>query len=160
MPIHPSSHDSHRGPMIALLIAALFVLGGLLAAADATGRFPPGPAPSPDGEPVVYDAIDYPTNGAGQTYGVLPGEQSSPHDVPDLIRLRATNGLVGYVYATDMDQADPGRHVSNPEEATAFMDALQAGEVPHPEPIPVYESDGTTLIGEFAFSCDLCAPPG
>lgn len=59
-------------------------------------------------------------NANGQTYGV-------PNDsgIPDLTAAQATNGKIGYILQDDLWNAD-GKST-----------------------IPVYESDGTTVIGEF-----------
>jgi hypothetical protein len=60
-------------------------------------------------------------NADGQTYGT-PNEKGNP----DLIAVQATNGAIGYSYWTD------------------FMSHGKQGDT-----FPVYESDGTTVIGEF-----------
>ena len=64
---------------------------------------------------------DWGVNANGQTYGA-PNEKG----VPDLIPVRATNGAIGYSYWSDF--------ISHGDEGDTF---------------PVYESDGTTVIGEF-----------
>jgi len=64
---------------------------------------------------------DWGVNANGQTYGG-PNEKGSP----DLVSVQATNGAIGYSYWTDF--------VSHGAEGDTF---------------PVYESDGTTVIGEF-----------
>jgi hypothetical protein len=65
---------------------------------------------------------DWGVNANGQTYGT-PNENGSP----DLTAAQATNGEVGYIYS---DQQ--------------MNDTQQA-----PHTLPVYESDGVTVIGEF-----------
>jgi hypothetical protein len=74
-------------------------------------------------------------NANGDTYGV-----DSPNGHPDLIAVTATNGRDGYAYATDLDGPMP----ANPEEAATWNETH--GD---PRPVPVYESDGETVIGEF-----------
>ena len=64
---------------------------------------------------------DWGVNANGQTYGA-PNEKGAP----DLIPVRATNGAIGYSYWSDF--------MSHGDEGDTF---------------PVYESDGTTVIGEF-----------
>lgn len=77
------------------------------------------------------------TNSHGQTYGVANGQGT-----PDLIAIIATNGKAGYVYATRLAQASGGDPTS-PEEAVNE----QAHR--HDVSIPVYTSDGQTVVGAF-----------
>jgi hypothetical protein len=65
-------------------------------------------------------------NAKGQTFGA-PNEKGSP----DLIPVRATNGAIGYALWADF--------ISHGAEGDSF---------------PVYESDGTTVIGEFRIGSD------
>lgn len=78
-------------------------------------------------------------NAQGETYGVW-GDDAEP----DLIAAIATNGREGYVRRTELD-AVTGVNPSTPAEALAWQDA-HAGET---FSIPVYESDGETVIGSF-----------
>lgn len=82
-------------------------------------------APSP--------AVEFPINENGLTYG-----SGLDTDVGlDLIEAYATNGELGYVRATDLNQdlaADPA-------------EALSQDVAGHR--IPIYAVDGTTVIGEF-----------
>ncbi|WP_163542976.1 hypothetical protein [Occultella kanbiaonis] len=80
-------------------------------------------------------------NANGQTYGATGTSQGEP----DLIAVWATNGLFGYVDRDMLDEAS-GAHVTDPEEALAWQEQ-HAGEV---RLLPVYESDGTTQVGEFS----------
>jgi hypothetical protein len=75
------------------------------------------------------------TNARGQTYGTLPDGPSDP--IPDLVRTMATNGRTGYCREKDMLGPCP-------RDAEANTKACLRGYA-----IPVYESDGTTQIGEF-----------
>ncbi len=75
------------------------------------------------------------TNERGQTYGTLPDGPNDP--IPDLIRVVATNGRTGY--CRDKDMLGPC-----PSDAAANTKACLRGYR-----IPVYQSDGTTQIGEF-----------
>lgn len=92
--------------------------------------------------PAPYNQVgtEWPKNARGLTYGSA-ADAKSPQDEPDLIRATATNGKVGYVLKTDLDGPMP----SSPEEALA-QQAANAGKT---RVIPVYEADGTTMIGEF-----------
>jgi hypothetical protein len=70
--------------------------------------------------------VDWGVNAKGQTFGA-PNEKGSP----DLIPVRATNGAIGYALWADF--------ISHGAEGDSF---------------PVYESDGTTVIGEFRIGSD------
>jgi len=89
---------------------------------------------------VSRQETNWATNANGDTYGVIKTDGSTP----DLIAAYATNGQLGYVYARDLTAAQGGPFTS-PEEALAWQEA-HAGEA---VPIPVYEEDGATVIGEF-----------
>jgi hypothetical protein len=80
----------------------------------------------------------YKTNANGQTYGTDGGEPGGPLHQPDLMAVQATNGKLGYAYATQLNGPTP----TSPSQALA--DNNQATRT-----IPVYESDGKTQIGEF-----------
>jgi len=73
-------------------------------------------------------------NADGLTYG-LPNS----HGTPDLIAAVATNGRQGYIYAAQLQAAQP--QPTSPEQAATMH--------PTPVTIPVYKSDGRTVIGEF-----------
>lgn len=73
-------------------------------------------------------------NARGQTFGV---SGSAPQGEPDLVAVQATNGKAGYAYAADLEGSQP----TSPADAGS-----NAG---HGRTIPVYESDGSTVIGEF-----------
>jgi len=79
-------------------------------------------------------ATPWGVNSDGQTYGV-PNSQGTP----DLIAAVATNGQQGYVYATQLQAAQP--QPTSPQQAATMH--------PTPVAIPVYKSDGHTVIGEF-----------
>lgn len=113
---------------IVALMAALSAAGFAIAA-DAN------PTPSPAGAPTVWAK-----NALGVTYG-SGLDAVSPEDEPDLIRVEATNGKVGYAYRTDLEGPEP----SSPAAAIAHQKA-QGGK---PVVIPVYEVDGVTQIGVF-----------
>ncbi|KIA72142.1 hypothetical protein [Arthrobacter sp. MWB30] len=84
----------------------------------------------------------------GQTYGV-PEEIKGQTAEPDLIRVYATNGRLGYIRNPERKVAtgDPSLFKS-PEEALRW----QENRVPGHVTIPVYDVDGVTKIGEFEFS--------
>ncbi|QQS01919.1 MAG: hypothetical protein IPK37_05890 [Austwickia sp.] len=70
------------------------------------------------------------TNARGQTYGSM-----AFHLEPDLVSVSMENGGTGYVLRTDLEGDGPPR---TPMTTSAV-----------PRKIPVYESDGVTVIGEF-----------
>lgn len=78
-------------------------------------------------------------NARGETFGV-----ENEKGTPDLIAVIATNGKQGYAYARDM-AAVTGVGPTSPEDA-ASLSAANAGKT---MTVPVYESDGTTLLGQF-----------
>lgn len=82
----------------------------------------------------------WPKNDLGMTYG-SGLDAVSPEDEPDLIRVLATNGKVGYAYRTDLEGPEP----SSPAAAIA----QQKARGDKPRVIPVYEVDGVTQIGVF-----------
>lgn len=87
---------------------------------------------------VQVETTDWGVNANGDTYGV-----ENSHGSPDLISVVATNGRSGYAYADAL--SDPWGAPSSPEEALEQQDAHR-GET---ATIPVYESDGETVVGEF-----------
>lgn len=86
---------------------------------------------------VSRERTAYGVNSNGDTYGVMGSDNSTP----DLVAAIATNGLQGYVDAKDLEQPMP----SSPAEALRWQEEHQ-GEATR---IPVYLSDGETVIGEF-----------
>ena len=80
----------------------------------------------------------YKTNANGQTYGTDGGAPGGPLDEPDLEAVQATNGKVGYAYATQLNGPTP----------TSPAQAIAENNQPA-RTIPVYQSDGRTQIGQF-----------
>lgn len=86
------------------------------------------------------DIPNYPVNEQGETYG--HGPFPAGRDLgPDLIKAEGENGVIGYVKSSDLDAP-----VSSPEEALAYMKSLENVDYIS---IPLYETDGKTVIGEF-----------
>ena len=75
-------------------------------------------------------------NAAGQTYGA-----ENCAGTPTLVGVEASNGVEGYVYSADLTSWEP----ANPEEAA--LGNPNPGECS----VPVYASDGVTVLGEFVF---------
>lgn len=84
----------------------------------------------------------YPVNQAGQTYGKF-GDFGNEFVGPDLVLAEATNGAIGYVLESDLQGPDH----KTPEEALQW----QSQQKPD-QSIPVYEKDGTTIIGGIIMS--------
>lgn len=87
---------------------------------------------------VTYSSVGstpWGVNEEGQSFGV-----KNDKGTPDLVAVAATNGKLGYAYARDLEGPTP----SNPSEALAWQSGPQR-EVD----VPVYESDGKTVIGNF-----------
>lgn len=74
-------------------------------------------------------------NEGGQTFGAGNGQGT-----PDLVAVVATNGRRGYAYAQDLEAPTP----TSPSEALAWQRVPQRDVE-----VPVYESDGKTVIGTF-----------
>ncbi len=85
-------------------------------------------------------------NGRGETYGSAL-KSHSPSQMPDLIEVRASNGLTGYVRKSDLLGPPPTLQQveSYPRDAQGNFVAPTASAA-----IPVYLSDGVTIIGQFA----------
>ena len=95
----------------------------------------------PDGGP-SRAAPSYATNDQGETYGSAL-EARTPQEEPDLIEAYGDDGTLGYVKADDLDSPEQTR-----EEVLDHIDAQEKGAIPDVR-IPLYESDGETVIGTF-----------
>ena len=90
------------------------------------------------------------TNASGQTYGSLT-EVDGRIVEPDLVRAEATNGVIGYISNDELKKAQG--HPSNfrsPEEALKWQEARGASSTT----VAVYESDGTTKVGQFVIGAN------
>ncbi|MGD8167174.1 hypothetical protein ACEXOS_008110 [Herbiconiux sp. P16] len=92
---------------------------------------------------------DLGVNAAGETYGSATGGLDGVYAMnenpgPDLIAAHATNCKSGYI-RWEEENAASGGNISSLEEAEEWMKA----EVFEDHYVPVYEADGTTIIGEF-----------
>ncbi|WP_269938570.1 peptidase M56 family protein [Arthrobacter sp. HY1533] len=88
---------------------------------------------------VRQTTTEWGTNARGESYGVQNG-----NGTPDLIAVVASNGKVGYARSAELDNAG-GADFKSPEEAIAWQNEHKGKSVS----VPVYESDGTTRVGEF-----------
>lgn len=88
---------------------------------------------------VAIEPVPLATNANGNTYGTEVFEAN-----PDLILAQATNGKTGYVRRSELDGAG-GPEPTSPAQAVE-VNKYREGKT---FVIPVYESDGTTVIGQF-----------
>ena len=94
--------------------------------------------------------MSFPVNARGQSYG-SDEDVTSPADEPDLILAWGSNGQLGYVFNTAIHPALP----TSPEQALAAQAAQPAGGID----IPLYASDGVTVIGKFHLDTAPIAGP-
>lgn len=83
---------------------------------------------------------NYPENENGQTYG-SSSDAASPETEPELISAIGVDGTAGYVLKKDLDGEQP----KSPQDAIA----LQNNRSPDGRDIPLYDVEGTTVIGVF-----------
>ena len=93
----------------------------------------------------MQELSEYPANEYGQTYG-----SSGKVAEPDLVQAIGKSGKIGYVLFADLIGTLP----NSPEEALALQEKRSSVKYKQRE-IPVYESDGKTIIDYFA-----CGMPG
>jgi hypothetical protein len=86
------------------------------------------------------DVPNYTVNEQGQTYGNGPFPAGTEQE-PELIKAEGENGVIGYVKSSDLVP-----QVSSPEEANSYMKSIENVDYIS---IPLYKSDGKTVIGEF-----------
>lgn len=89
------------------------------------------------GDEEIAGMMDLETNENRQTYGAEWLE-------PDLILVELEDGTKGYCYQEELN----GKKFSSPEEALAWQEQNQK-KYPDGWEIPVYQSDGETVIGHF-----------
>jgi len=119
------------------------------------------------------DQANFEINDNGQTFGssILSETEAAIH--PDLILALGVDGTEGYVLKEDLFGTGPITRPNNPEEALIYMeqmDALIAEQSARAELegisyydmylyyIPLYASDGRTVIGEFGVSMPAVIP--
>ena len=90
-------------------------------------------------------APKYQVNESGETYGSALYATSLETE-PDLIEAYGADGTLGYVKKTDLHG---GVSPKSPEEALQLQEKAKLSP---PRTIPLYKSDGKTVIGEFKFS--------
>ncbi len=85
---------------------------------------------------VRTETSEWGVNAKGETFGVQRDGRS-----PDLIAVVTTDGKQGYAYVKDLDGPMP----TTPADARAQQEANEGQS----RSVPVYESDGETIIGEY-----------
>jgi hypothetical protein len=139
-----------------VVVGVVAVGGGAGLAVSLTQDTPAGTSTTPDGTPAPSIEPSFPTNASGQTYG-NPDPRVGLDDYPDLLHVEATNGKTGYVDRHLLDELT-GANLSSPDEAVEWQRQQDAAG-PGVTYIPVYESDGTTVIGEFPISRSSTTQP-
>jgi len=89
---------------------------------------------------------EWATNADGDTYGA-----QNENGTPDMVAVIATNGTRGYVYRTELEDADGTaaiRTFKSPAEALAWQEARLGKSFV----IPVYDVTGKTVVGEFVIT--------
>jgi hypothetical protein len=95
---------------------------------------------------VNTETTQWATNADGDTYGAL-NENGSP----DMVAVIATNGTSGYVYRTELEDANGTAAIKtfkSPAEALAWQEARLGKDFS----IPVYDVTGKKVVGEFVIS--------
>lgn len=131
--------------VVGALAAGLF--GGAAVAGVPFSYSPEGVTAEPGINAMPMPEPTYAVNDNGLSYG-SSADASSLENEPDLIEVLATNGRTGYVLKRDLDAADgtaATQTFKSPEDALEWQRSRGSA----PVTIPVYESDGTTVIGEF-----------
>lgn len=87
---------------------------------------------------------EYHVNQNGQTYGI----EYDSGESPDLIAAVGENGIEGYIKSEDL--LDEGDFVQTPEKAIEYSKKVATlKEEGAYRKIPLYKSDGETIIGKF-----------
>ena len=99
--------------------------------------------------PSTTTSVAYPQNAQGETYGISPQTAHSEDQEPDLIAAVGVDGVKGYVKKADLDKD----MAKSPEEAVAIMKQRESLKTTNTyEEIPLYASDGKTVVGKFRLS--------
>ncbi|GAB12888.1 peptidase M56 family protein [Arthrobacter globiformis NBRC 12137] len=109
---------------------------------------------------VNSETTDWAVNADGNSYGA-----ENEKGTPDLTAVIATNGVPGYVYTSELEDATGTAAIKTfktREEALAWQEARRGKTFS----VPVYDSTGKTVVGEFVISdgqgqiTDRTVPPG
>lgn len=106
---------------------------------------------------VNNERVQYRINKNGQTYGSVDPtlKDSAEQEPPQLIAAIGVDGTDGYVNLDDLN----GNQPTNPDEAIKYMEELEAAVEEAKQSgseyldfIPLYDSDGETVVGQFGIS--------
>lgn len=141
---HPARPRLHTGFVIGAVAFGSLASVGAAAVVASTNGWIAMPSSTPGGQASYAPIPDWPVNANGQTYGML-GDSPVP---PDLIRVQGSdaegNAVEGYVLSSDLEQPMP----TSPAEALR-MQAEREKKYPNGREVPLYRSDGETVIGSF-----------
>jgi hypothetical protein len=126
--------------MQTILIGSAFVIGLSVGTVSLTSVFAKDTAK----EESVMPSQVYSVNKNGQTYG-SSALAKTPEEEPDLVAAYGIDNTFGYVYSYELEEASGG-NAKTPEQALEEQKERQEkGNIK----IPLYKSDGKTVIGEF-----------
>lgn len=89
---------------------------------------------------------DWAVNANGDSYGA-----ENENGSPDMVAVMATNGTLGYAYRTDLEDANgttASKTFKSPADALTWQESIKGKTFV----IPVYDSTGKTVVGEFVIS--------
>ncbi|MFA6808002.1 MAG: hypothetical protein WCR27_03305 [Eubacteriales bacterium] len=124
------------------LIVPIAIIAGFIVGALSYGTVVPATASS-NSDQSIQDVKQptFPVNKNGETYGSNSEVTITGYE-PDLILAKGVDGTDGYIKLEDLNKNQP----NNPEEAVAYMEKMKNSPL---RTIPLYASDGETVIGEF-----------
>jgi len=119
----------------------VIILGlAVIIAIDFSRMIPERLVMSSNSTPIIH--LRYAVNADHQTYGSVNGGTSF-FDPPILVKVEDTAGQVGYAYARQLYGSMPTT-LPTAQQAVTQDATMSQGYI-----IPVYESNGTTVIGQF-----------
>lgn len=141
-PWRPSKRTIIIGSIVLGSLAAI----GAAATVTAEAGWIAVPSRTPGGSATFAPVPNWPVNAHGQTYGV----QGTSPIPPTLIRAQGASAsgapITGYVYSKELNTDQPTP--TSPAQALQQQKQL-AGKYPDGVKIPLYKSDGSTIIGTF-----------
>jgi len=120
------------------------IIGAALVAGMSVGTLSFGPAIANNFSKQGAPGFPYPKNANGQTYGSA-ALAPTPDQEPDLISAVGEDDVQGYLRSEDINQDLP----KTPQEAVSYMEKHKNDP---DRLIPLYASDGKTVIGAFKHS--------
>jgi hypothetical protein len=138
-----------RTKVIYSLVVGIGGVGAVLGVGSVLGRAPNqafslvSAAATSTSTTVATVAPTYPVNSQGETYGSA-ANAPSPSQLPDLIRVRADNGQIGYITRA----AFLGPQLT-PQEVVTLPTDSRGNFVAPSVVVPVFAQNGTTQVGTF-----------